>query len=259
MKNKEQKEKTIKTPDGDTNKTFLNFVKCNGDDEEGVKNEVEKIIASIPTSQSILLMGRYNYDAVSVGYNGKIDQAENRIMVKVGGREIPFLSVHSAKGLEADNVILVNCNQGAYGFPSLIEDDPILDFVLSKSETYPFAEERRLFYVAMTRARMKMFVLYDQKKPSPFISEFLPKVEKGSYLCPKCLEGKIVAIKEGLTSNGEKFRSFVCSNREGGCDFFETNYGNLRPPGILVTDEMTAQDIEKLREERRKVNKKNLQ
>lgn len=251
MKNKEQKEKTIKTPSGDTKSTYINFVKCDGEDEEGVKKEVEKIVSAIPTNQSILLLGRYNYDAVSVGYKGKMDMTENRMTVKVGIREIPFLSVHSAKGLEADNVILVNCNQGAYGFPSLIEDDPILDFVLSKSEAYPFAEERRLFYVAMTRARMKMYVLYDQKRPSPFIGEFLLRIERGSYLCPRCLEGKMVAIKDGQTTNGEAYRSYVCSNRESGCDFFETKYGDLTPPGILITEEMTAQDIEKLRETRR--------
>lgn len=251
MKNREQKKKTIKTPDGDTQKTFLNFVKCNREDEEGVKKEVEKIVSTIPTNQSILLLGRYIYDAVSVGYKGRMEMPGNRMMVRIENRDIPFLSIHSAKGLEADNVILVNCNQGAYGFPSLIEDDPILNFVLSKSEAYPFAEERRLFYVAMTRAKMNMYVLYDQKRPSPFIGEFLLRIERGSYLCPRCLEGKMVSIKDGQTVNGEKYRSYVCSNRESGCDFFETKYDDLTPPGILITDEMTAQDIEKLREARR--------
>ncbi len=251
MRNKEQKEKTIKTPSNDSNKTYLNFVKCDGEDKDGVLNKVKEIVATIPTTQSILLLGRYNYDAMSVGFSGKIDMKETRIMVNINGRDLPFLSVHSAKGLEADNVILVNCNQGAYGFPSLIEDDPILDFVLSKSEGYPFAEERRLFYVAMTRAKKRMYILYDQKRPSPFISEFLLKIEVGSYLCPRCLEGKMVAIKDGQTANGEKYRSFVCSNNEGGCDFFETEYGDLTPPGIRITEEMTAQDVEKLREKRR--------
>ena len=251
MKNSEQKEKTIKSPDSDSKKTFLDFVKYNGDEENGALKEVEKIVAETPVDQSILLLGRYNYDAVSVGYKGKMDLLEKRMSVKIGGRDIPFLSVHSAKGLEADNVILVNCNQGAYGFPSLIEDDPVLNFVLSKNEAYPFAEERRLFYVAMTRARMRMYVLYDQKRPSPFIGEFLLRIERGSYLCPKCLEGKMVAIKDGQTSNGEQYRSFVCSNREGGCDFFETKYGDLTPPGIPITDKMTAQDVEKMREVRR--------
>ena len=252
MRNKEQKEKTIKTPSNDKNKTYLNFVKCDGEDKDGVLNKVKEILAAIPQDQSVLLLGRYNYDAMSVGFNGKIDMKDNRIMLKINGRDIPFLSVHSAKGLEADHVILVNCNQGAYGFPSLIEDDPILDFVLSKSESYPFAEERRLFYVAMTRARKRMYILYDQKRPSPFISEFLLKIETGSYLCPRCLEGKIVSIKDGQTTNGEKYRSYVCSNKEGGCDFFETKYGDLTPPGIQITEEMTAQDVEKLRENRRR-------
>ena len=96
-----------------------------------------------------------------------------------------------------------------------------------------------------------MYVLYDQKRPSPFIGEFLLRVEVGSYLCPRCLEGKMVAIKDGVAANGEKYRSFVCSNNEGGCDFFETKYGDLTPPGIKITEDMTAQDIEKLREERR--------
>jgi len=200
----------------------------------------------------VLLMGRYNYDAMSVGFTGKIANNDNRIKVKIAGRELFFLSVHSAKGLEADHVILVNCNQGAYGFPSLIEDDPILDFVLSRGESYPFAEERRLFYVAMTRAKKRMYVLYDEKKPSPFISEFLLKLEIGSYLCPKCLEGKIVPIKDGTSANGAPFRSFTCSNNEAGCDFFETRFGDLTPPGILITEDMTAQDVEQLRENRRR-------
>lgn len=52
-------------------------MKCEGEDEEGVKKEVEKIVSAIPTNQSILLLGRYNYDAVSVGYKGKMDMTEN--------------------------------------------------------------------------------------------------------------------------------------------------------------------------------------
>lgn len=250
MKNNAQKKKTIKTPEGDQKKTYLNFVKC-GSDDKGVLHEVEKIVQSLPKEDSVLLMGRYNYDVMSVGFKGKIGHSDNRIKVNIAGRDIFFLSVHSAKGLEADHVILVNCNQGAYGFPSLIEDDPILDFVLSKSEQYPFAEERRLFYVAMTRAKKRMYVLYDEQRPSPFISEFMLKLEIGSYLCPKCLEGKIMPIKDGTSANGAPYRSFICSNHEAGCDYFETRFGDLTPPGIRITEDMTAQDIERMREKRR--------
>ena len=253
MKNPSQKEKTIKTPEGDLKRTTLQFVKCDSEDG-GVLKQVEDIVRGLPQDETVMLMGRYNYDALSVGFTGQISPNENRIKVKIGNREIFFLSVHSAKGLEADHVILVNCNQGAHGFPSLIEDDPILDFVLSKSERYPFAEERRLFYVAMTRAKKKMYVLYDKNRPSPFISEFEVKLEAGAYLCPKCLEGKVIPIKGGTTVNGNYYRSFNCTNKEAGCDFFETRYGDLTPPGILITEDMTAQDVEIMRENRRRAN-----
>ena len=253
MKNKDQRRKSIKPPARDTKETHLYFMKCEGND--GTLKKAEEIVKKIPMSESVILMGRYNYDAMSLGFKGKIDNRDNKIKVNIAGRELFFLSVHSAKGLEADHVILVNCNQGAYGFPSLIEDDPILDFVLSKSESYPFAEERRLFYVAMTRAKKRMCVLYDSQRPSPFISEFLLKIETGSYLCPKCLEGKIMPIKDGVSPNGIKYRSFTCSNNEGGCDFFETRFGDLTPPGILITVGMTSQDVEKMREYRRRARK----
>ena len=254
LKNPAQKEKTIKTPEGDQKKTFLNFVKCESEDN-GVMKQVEEIVKSLPTDDSILLIGRYNYDAMSVGFKGRIDHSDNRIKLTIAGRNLFFMSVHSAKGLEADHVILINCNQGAYGFPSLIEDDPILDFVLSRSEQYPFAEERRLFYVAMTRAKKRMYVLYDKQRPSPFIGEFLLKLEVGSHLCPKCLEGKIVPVKDGTASNGVPYRSFTCTNKEAGCDFFETRFDDLTPPGILITEDMTAQDVERMRENRRRARK----
>ena len=253
MKNPSQKEKTIKTPEGDMKRTSLKFIKCESEDGDVLK-QVEKIIKTLPKDETVLLMGRYNYDAVSVGFTGKINLNDNRIKVRIGERDIFFLSVHSSKGLEADHVILVNCNQGAHGFPSLIEDDPILDFVLSKSERYPFAEERRLFYVAMTRAKKTMYVLYDKNRPSPFISEFELKLEAGAYLCPKCMEGKVIPIKGGTAVNGSKYLSFNCTNKEAGCDFFETRYGDLTPPGILITEDMTAQDVEVMRENRRRAS-----
>ncbi len=255
MKNTAQKKKTIKTPVGDKKRTHLSFVKCQSDDN-GVLKQVEDIVKSLPMEDSIILIGRYNYDVMSVGYKGKIDHNDNRLKVCIAGRDIFFFSVHSAKGLEADHVILINCNQGAYGFPSLIEDDPILDFVLSRSEQYPFAEERRLFYVAMTRAKKRMFILYDQQRPSPFIGEFLLKMEIGSHLCPKCLEGKIVPVKDGIASTGMPYRTFKCTNSQAGCDFFEIRFGDLTPPGTLVTEEMTVQDIERIRENRRRYRRK---
>mgnify|MGYP002520330581 CR=1 FL=1 len=74
---------------------------------------------------------------------------------------VHILSVHKSKGLEADFVILLQCNKDTYGFPSLVSDDPVLNYVLTKSDRFPYGEERRLFYVAITRAKEKLYIVGD--------------------------------------------------------------------------------------------------
>lgn len=108
----------------------------------------------------------------------------NRFYYVIGGRKIEFLTVHKSKGLEADYVILLQCNKDTYGFPSLVSDDPVLNYVLTKSDQFPYGEERRLFYVAITRAKLKTLVLYDKRFPSVFVDEFLhpEKVSEESYV-----------------------------------------------------------------------------
>lgn len=107
----------------------------------------------------------------------------NKFFYVIGGREIEFLTVHKSKGLEADYVILLQCNKDTYGFPSLVSDDPVLNYVLTKSDRFPYGEERRLFYVAITRAKIKTIVLYDNRFPSFFVNEFLhpEQVTEESY------------------------------------------------------------------------------
>lgn len=92
----------------------------------------------------------------------------NRFYYIIGDRKIEFLTVHKSKGLEADYVILLQCNKDTYGFPSLVSDDPSLQYVLTASDRFPYGEERRLFYVAITRAKIKTWVLYDTRFPSSF-------------------------------------------------------------------------------------------
>ena len=94
------------------------------------------------------------------------------------------MTVHKSKGLEADYVILLQCNKDTYGFPSRVSDDPVLKYVLTGNDNFPFGEERRLFYVAVTRAKEKTYVLYDRRFPSVFVDEFVhpEKVTETSYL-----------------------------------------------------------------------------
>ena len=86
---------------------------------------------------------------------------------------IDFMTMHGAKGLEADYVIVLGMNTGLWGFSSEVDDDPILNLVMSVPEKFEFAEERRLFYVALTRAKHKVYLLSKQNSPSQFVEEII--------------------------------------------------------------------------------------
>lgn len=146
-------------------------------------NTIEKLVASIPSDKSIFLLGRYSFDDYYLSFIYQPIKEGNRFYYVIGERKIEFLTVHKSKGLEADYVILLQCNKDTYGFPSLVSDDPVLKYVLTESDQFPYGEERRLFYVAITRAKIKTFVLYDRRFPSVFVDEFLhpEKVSEESY------------------------------------------------------------------------------
>lgn len=145
---------------------------------------IEQVVDSIPLDQSIFLLGRYSFDDYYLSYKYKSTKDGNRFFYFIGNRKIEFLTAHKSKGLEADYVIILQCNKDTYGFPSLISNDTVLNYVLTKSDQYPYGEERRLFYVAITRAKIKTFVLYDKCFPSVFVDEFLhpEKVTQESYV-----------------------------------------------------------------------------
>lgn len=144
---------------------------------------IVQIVDSIPLDKTIFLIGRYSFDDYYLSFKFKYIKEGNHFFYYISNRKIEFLTVHKSKGLEADYVILLQCNKDTYGFPSLVNDDPVLNYVLTKGDKYPFGEERRLFYVAITRAKIKTFVLYDKKIPSVFVDEFLnpERINENSY------------------------------------------------------------------------------
>lgn len=144
----------------------------------------EQIISSIPVEKSVFLLGRYSFDDYFLSNTYQSVKEGKKFFYIIYGRRMEFLTVHKSKGLEADYVVLLQCNKDTYGFPSQISDDPSLNYVLTKSDQFPFGEERRLFYVAITRAKEKTVVLYDQRRPSVFVDEFLhpEKVTADSYM-----------------------------------------------------------------------------
>lgn len=213
--------------------TFIDFINCgNSSEKQSMLFHVTAIVDKIPEKESIIILGRYNYDVCSLGYvlkNHDFNQLQDRIELNIGKRKIPFMSVHSAKGLEADNIILINCNEGIYGFPSLVEDDPILSYVLSDEDKFENAEERRLFYVALTRARKHLHVLYNADKPSPFVRELTNVLQANQWLCPVCQEGHVVEKRNGVAKNGNAYKIYGCSNANAGCDYFERVFGDDIP------------------------------
>ena len=132
---------------------------------------VRTLFSNIPEGKSIMLLGRYSFDDYYLSQYFPKTHRDNRCFYQICGHEAEFLTIHKSKGLEADYVFLLQCNGGGLGFPCSFNDDPVLSYVLSRGDDYPAAEERRLLYVAITRARVKTFILYDSSNPSPFLNE----------------------------------------------------------------------------------------
>ncbi|MCD8035122.1 MAG: UvrD-helicase domain-containing protein [Alistipes sp.] len=179
QRNTTQIQKNIQ-PFSEQTKTELSFQAY---DRNSYCNVIGQLIASIPADKSVFLLGRYSFDDYYLSFMYKSVKEGNRFYYIIGGRKIEFLTVHKSKGLEADYVILLQCNKDTYGFPSRVSDDPSLQYVLTASDRFPYGEERRLFYVAITRAKIKTWVLYDTRFPSVFVNEFLhpEKVTEESY------------------------------------------------------------------------------
>ena len=180
QRNKAQIQKDIHSFDSEM-KTELEFYSY---DRRDYCNMIGQLVASIPSDKSIFLLGRYSFDDYYLSFMYQSIKEGNRFFYVIGGRKIEFLTIHKSKGLESDYVILLQCNKDTYGFPSLVSDDPVLNYVLTKSDQFPYGEERRLFYVAITRAKMKTLVLYDKRFPSVFVDEFLrpEKLSEESYV-----------------------------------------------------------------------------
>lgn len=116
--------------------------------------------------------------------------------------KIEFLTMHSSKGLEADYVFLLGLNAGrGLTFPSTMSSDPLVDSLLQNNDPFPHAEERRLFYVALTRAKRQCFVLYQQNRPSSFVQELMGpmyrkmvinRVAENAVPCPACTYGMMI-------------------------------------------------------------------
>ena len=118
-----------------------------------------------------MILGRNNNDINNyIDENFKVEK-DGIINLKNRSIDLRYLTVHKSKGLEADNVIVINMNNDKLGFPSQIEEDKILRLVNKSKEKFLYEEERRLFYVALTRTKNNVYLLTQKNKESIFIKE----------------------------------------------------------------------------------------
>lgn len=166
----------------------------------------------IPSGESVFVIGRTRADVYALGYGngqfrfslgasnqpGSVDVVYRRwdedAADWVDVRPVRFLTAHSSKGLEADNVFLL-ADRERGGFPSTVSDE-LSDLFETRDEGIEHAEERRVFYVAMTRARSRLFIVnltdedhYAQSAHSPFVTELIsqsPVLSRSTPFCPEC-------------------------------------------------------------------------
>lgn len=150
-----------------------NYINTNINKSIILSNILDKIYLSNNKS-NVLLLERYNNDIDTILNNNLFIRKnhENIIYKKHEDMKIDYLTIHKSKGLEYDNCILINAIDDKYGFPSKIEDEEIIKLLKPKIEENIFyPEERRLFYVAMTRTKNKLYILVPKSKISSFIRE----------------------------------------------------------------------------------------
>lgn len=119
------------------------------------RTAIEKILKYIDSKY--LILGRNNKDKDLFNIQDK-----------------PFLTIHKSKGLEEDNIILINLTNNNNSLPSKIKNHKIINKII-KTDYYPYEEERRLFYVALTRTRNNIYLLVPKSNYSIFIKELMKK------------------------------------------------------------------------------------
>lgn len=248
-------------------------------EDEGLRNSrfqrantleaiLDKLVSEDPSilnrekgKEPILLIGRFGFDAehLAVGnlkedffgrketetepYNifDYCEESRRVVSKKYPTLRMAFMTAHSSKGLTYDNVIIINGLNGTNGFPSKKEDDPVMDLVIKRDRAIEYAEERRLFYVALTRTSNRVYIIAPETRPSEFVTELIKDKgyknitvkgvfnerfeKKDVYYCPDC---GFPLKYYGSTTIGIPL--YICSNEHELCGFMSNDIkgGRLR-------------------------------
>ncbi|EKO3783675.1 topoisomerase DNA-binding C4 zinc finger domain-containing protein [Vibrio harveyi] len=176
-----------------------------------VEKAIKEIYADDPDA-SIGILTRYRKSKTA---------AAQRFTKKRGFKNMKFWTLHGSKGLEADYCFVLDLNQGYFGFPTERKENEIVSALMPTVDMYPHAEERRLFYVAITRSKKRCYLVADPKEPSEFVleslspeydinivSEHFTPEKLAARKCPNCKTGYLKPKK------GER-GTYVCSTGLG--------------------------------------------
>jgi len=193
---------------------------------QSIEKAIDEIVYLNDENTEILILGRNNFDINVFGGNSnryKVKKDEKQVVIqdkKYPKLKMFYLTAHRSKGLEAENVIVINLENRLVGFPNKISDDPVLSLVLTDLDTFSFAEERRLFYVALTRTKNITYLIAPEYTQSVFVDELIKKLGikydtltgenslTNNPNCPRCQKGYLI-LRE---NSNDKAKFLGCTN-----------------------------------------------
>ena len=205
-----------------------NIRKCNKLKLIKYDDRIQKLIKFLDTAvrkkyKEVLILGRNNFDIeifevlpYAMPDLFKQDKSNyDTIVLRYKNIKLNCMTIHKSKGLEADAVVLWNIREGVRGLPDTKGDEKELKQVLTQPDDMDYAEDRRLFYVALTRTRNEVLIIVLEGNVSSFVKELLNEqnkyIDTNKVICKKCGAEMILF---------DKYNFYGCSNyRLTGCDY----------------------------------------
>ncbi len=207
--------------------SLLREKKRQSSDEADFDDRLDKVLAHVAEraeeGSSVYLLGRFRFNLPN-------DTQMMMLRKRFPSLSIACNTVHGAKGLEADYVVVLGLERGQYGFPSQKTSHSLLEALLPALDPFPYSEERRLFYVALTRAKQRVYLIGDMTNASEFLVELLKNkyplalddfetsLEQASFeriRCVKCKTGTLVAVQDKSFYGCSNYP--LCNHTERGC------------------------------------------
>ena len=123
-------------------------------------------------NDKVMILVRNNYD-INYILDNDVTLVDDKI--RYNDKEFVYKTIHKSKGLEEENIIILRLEDSYYGFPNKKKD--ITDLLIKKDK-YKYEEERRLFYVGLTRAKKNVYLFVSKENPSIFVKEILRNNKK---------------------------------------------------------------------------------